>query len=597
MAAKATWHEAPSRGDGVPSPASDQDTGERPVPWLPGQLRVASGAGNTELFERRAAEAAASGQLDDAVALFGRALNEAGPAADRETLGRLWAGRGRVFAEQRDYVAARAELQRAVETGGANAAPAVRMALAVSLRFCSQYHEASLEVQKVLEAEPENQHARLEERRLQQRIAHAQGEDLDTWKRKSGAKAVAKDIQARAEHSIKETRARMAGGEVGLLARDREKALEAGFFAQVEAAKEEQKRATEQRQREIVSLSGGLLDMDLGGVDVDALLQSLKEIPADPNVFPTLAAHARDMDAPAAAPPHVAPSASKPAPVEDALRSERTLPREGEAPAPRSPQAAAPVGPAREAAARQGPQRSSIAARLRAFRGETAQTEASGGGRDESEAGQALERSGGDALCLRPVETSGRQARRMEVTSERLNASAERAAPAEERGDTAPSGEAGAETLNPSRAADAAPTLRPVPMTAQQARRVQTGQQRLDAAAQRAAAAAPPALGGRGRGVVEPPLGRGGGVGRGAGRGRLAMADDESSDEEEEAAGLHALRSSLKSRSREANRQEEEEAERCRAEAQVAPSPPPGPCQGCACRGWASLGAAGGQTS
>ena len=98
-------------------------------------------------------------------------------------------------------------------------------------------------------------------------------------------------------------RARMAGGEVGLLARDREKALEAGFFAQVEAAKEEQKRATEQRQREIVSLSGGLLDMDLGGVDVDALLQSLKEIPADPNVFPTLAAHARDMDAPAAAPP------------------------------------------------------------------------------------------------------------------------------------------------------------------------------------------------------------------------------------------------------------------------------------------------------
>ena len=334
--------------------------------------------------------------------------------------------------------------------------------------------------------------------------------------------------------------------------------------------------------------------MDLGGVDVDALLQSLKEIPADPNVFPSLAAHAREMDAPAAAPPHVAPLAFKPAPVEDARRSGRTLPREGEAPAPRSPQAAAPVGPAREAASREG---SSIAARLRAFRGETAKTEASGGGRDESEAGQALERSGGDALCFRPVETSGRQARRMEVNNERLNASAERAASLEERGDTAPSGQAGAETLNPYRAADAAPTLRPVPMTAQQARRVQTGQQRLDAAAQRAAAAAPPALGGRGRGVVGPPLGRGGEAGRGAGRGRLAMVDDQSSDDEEEAAGLHALRSSLKSRSREANRQEEEEAERRRAEAQVAPSPPPGPSEGCACRGWASLGAAGGQTS
>jgi len=191
--------------------------------------------------------------------------------------------RGKSYRELQQCYNAVPDLAKAVslDEGSVEA----RLQYAMALRFSCQYVEAAEQIKHVLRLDPDNMYGKLEERRLQQRIAHAQGQDLDTWRRKDSVISTAKQIQARAEHSIKESRSKIES----LSHRQKEKELEQAFFEQIRDAKDRQ--ATELRKQAAAS-GDAILDINLGGVDVDSLLQELQDLEPDPNVFRTLSPRA-----------------------------------------------------------------------------------------------------------------------------------------------------------------------------------------------------------------------------------------------------------------------------------------------------------------
>lgn len=151
-----------------------------------------------------------------------------------------------------------------------------RLQYAIVLRFSCQYVDASEQIKHLLLLDPNHEYAKLEERRLQQRIAHAQGQDLDTWRRKDGVIGVAKEIQARAERSIEESRSKIES----LTQRQKEKELEESFFQQIAEARQKQ-----QAEYDSIAAQRPVLDMYLGGIDVDDLLNTLHEMQPDANIF------------------------------------------------------------------------------------------------------------------------------------------------------------------------------------------------------------------------------------------------------------------------------------------------------------------------
>ncbi|KAJ1481218.1 hypothetical protein T484DRAFT_1808192, partial [Baffinella frigidus] len=255
--------------------------------------------------------------------------------------------------------------------------------------------------------------------------------------------------------------------------------------------------------------------------------------------------------------------------------------------------------PPPKAKAASPPKAGSIAAKLRAFR--------------EGSGGESPPPAVATGPSLKPVAVTGRQERRMDVNTQRFEDASNRVTSGDtpdvtsgsrgegggcdessedEEEEVAPRGEERAvPSLKPvpmsgqqarhiaeererldAAVARAGPSLMPVPMSAQQARHIQEGKDRLDAAAARAAQQASP--GGRGSGGGPTPGGglggRGGGMAeRGAGRGRFSMPDEEEEDSEDsDEEELTSQRSTLKNRSRLVSN-EEEEAQKRRDEAQA----------------------------
>ena len=58
--------------------------------------------------------------------------------------------------------------------------------------YLHTYIHTYIQIEKVLSKDPNNAAAQLERRRLKQRLAHANGEDLDTWEKKGGVIQTAK---------------------------------------------------------------------------------------------------------------------------------------------------------------------------------------------------------------------------------------------------------------------------------------------------------------------------------------------------------------------------------------------------------------------
>ena len=187
--------------------------------------------------------------------------------------------RGKCYLELGQCFKAEPDLAKAVALDGTN--EDARLQYAIALRFSSKYVEAQAQIKELLRLSPGHTYGKLEQRRLQQRIAHSQGRDTDTWRRKDGVISTAKEIQAIAERSIQASRDRLED----LHHRQREKELEEAFFTQIAQAKmtQEADRA-EQAQR--MAASSAILDVDLGGVDVDKLLQELQDMEPDPCIFP-----------------------------------------------------------------------------------------------------------------------------------------------------------------------------------------------------------------------------------------------------------------------------------------------------------------------
>jgi len=191
--------------------------------------------------------------------------------------------RGKCYLEIGECYNAVPDLERAVALDDASVE--ARLQYAIALRFSCKYVEASEQIKHLLRLDPEHRYGRLEERRLQQRLAHAQGQDLDTWRRKDSVIATAKEIQARAEKSIEESRSKVES----LNHKKKEKELEEAFFRQIAQAKE--KQAAERERMTEVS-QDAILDVNLGGIDVDDLLRELHEMQPDPNVFASMSPRA-----------------------------------------------------------------------------------------------------------------------------------------------------------------------------------------------------------------------------------------------------------------------------------------------------------------
>jgi tetratricopeptide (TPR) repeat protein len=181
--------------------------------------------------------------------------------------------RGKCYLEMGECYNAIPDLGKAVSLDGASVE--ARLQYAIALRFACQYVEASEQIKQLLRLDPGHAYGKLEQRRLEQRLAHAQGRDLDTWRRKDSVITTAKDIQARAEKSIQESRSRVE--QAGQ--RDKEKEFEEAFFKQIAEAKQRQ----EEEREQLASRAGALLDVGLNGIDVDELLRELKALKPDEN--------------------------------------------------------------------------------------------------------------------------------------------------------------------------------------------------------------------------------------------------------------------------------------------------------------------------
>jgi len=192
--------------------------------------------------------------------------------------------RGKCYRELQQCYDAVPDLAKAVSLD--NGSVEARLQYAIALRFSCQYVEAAEQIKHLLLLDPGNRYGKLEQRRLQQRLALAQGQDLDTWRSKNSVISTAKQIQARAEHSIQESRRKI---ESVSHRRQKEKELEEAFFQQIQKAKERQ--ATELQQQAATS-GDVILDVHVGGVDVDALLQELQNLQPDPNVLRNLSPRA-----------------------------------------------------------------------------------------------------------------------------------------------------------------------------------------------------------------------------------------------------------------------------------------------------------------
>ena len=192
--------------------------------------------------------------------------------------------RGKCYRELQQCYDAVPDLAKAVSLD--NGSVEARLQYAIALRFSCQYVEAAEQIKHLLLLDPDNRYGKLEQRRLQQRLALAQGQDLDTWRSKNSVISTAKQIQARAEHSIQESRSKI---ESLSHRRQKERELEEAFFQQIQDAKERQ--ATE-LQKQAATSGDAILDVHVGGVDVDALLQELQDLQPDPHVFRNLSPRA-----------------------------------------------------------------------------------------------------------------------------------------------------------------------------------------------------------------------------------------------------------------------------------------------------------------
>ena len=283
--------ERPARKDAVPrgelqrDPAEQAEADERLADAVKNTSAV-----NVEIEAAKGLALAAKGEHAKAVTCLSAAIEGAGilvpadgapmPAQKlnvRDVDAVKWlVACGRCYLEMAECYNAVPKLEKAVALDPV--CVEARLQYAISLRFSCRYVEASEQVKLLLRLDPEHRYGRLEERRLQQRLAHAQGQDLDTWRRKDSVISTAKEIQARAERSIEESRSKVEN----LSHKRKEKELEEDFFRQIAQAKEQQEA---ERARLAELSSGAILDVHLGGIDVDDLLRELHEMQPDPNIF------------------------------------------------------------------------------------------------------------------------------------------------------------------------------------------------------------------------------------------------------------------------------------------------------------------------
>lgn len=245
---------------------------------------------NVELEAARGISCLAKGLHDQAVVHLSEAISAGGLMAPVDDAGgavckmnvnaedgvKWLVARGKCYLELSQCYNAVPDLAKAVSLDSASVD--ARLQYAISLRFSCRYVEAAEQIKYLLQLEPAHAYGKLEQRRLQQRIAHAHGQDLDTWRRKDSVITTAKEIQARAEKSIQDSKSKIES----LSQRQKEKELEHDFFEQIAHAKEAQEAECAwqaQLNKE------ALLDVDLGGIDVDDLLKELQDMQPDPNIF------------------------------------------------------------------------------------------------------------------------------------------------------------------------------------------------------------------------------------------------------------------------------------------------------------------------
>eukprot|EP00960_Hanusia_phi_P037946 753201-Hanusia_phi.AAC.7 len=264
-----------------PSPHMEKQPPEPPLPSEPEAVESRGQEDRTSVREEssrqfvsveqkmeEAMKLSQQGKHAEAIKHFSVAIQHCPPG---QILTSLLAGRGKCQLEERMYNEGVEDLERALRMDPSSVE--IRLQLAIGLRFLHKYTESQQHVKEVLAVEPRNNLAKLEERRLQQRIALESGQDLDSWRSRTSVIATAKEIQAKAEQTISESREKTESA----IYRLKEKEFEESFLQEIDSLRRQQEAQLEAQHREVI------LDTHLNGIDVDDLLKSVMQT-SDPAV-------------------------------------------------------------------------------------------------------------------------------------------------------------------------------------------------------------------------------------------------------------------------------------------------------------------------